>query len=58
MPETKFPLWDLRSLIGDYLSRQIDTDDGRLSPLMSLLIVASISIALWAVVAIFAVRFV
>jgi hypothetical protein len=58
MPLTEFPHWDFRGFIGDYVSRQINSDDGRLSVLMSILMIAGISVALWGLIAILVARFV
>lgn len=57
MQSLQFPVWEFRDLLGGYLSRHIETDGGRLSPLASVLTIASISVALWAGITVLVMRF-
>jgi len=57
MQSLKFPPWDLRDLISDYLSRQIESESGRVSRLAGILIVTGISLALWVMIAVLVTRF-
>jgi hypothetical protein len=52
-----FPAWDVRDLISGYLSRHVAMDGNRLSPLASVLVVASVSVALWVMIAVLGMRF-
>jgi hypothetical protein len=45
-----FPIWEFRDFFSGHLSRRIETDGGRLSPLASVLTIASISVVLWVVI--------
>jgi hypothetical protein len=56
MPGIRFPIWDLRDLIGGFLWRHSETADGRSSPLASVLIVTCISAVLWAAIAVLVMR--